>query len=328
MEKIIKLLLLTVVFLLVIGSCVSAENIRIGGIAADPRVEFYTKVAEGMKDSADELGVEITIQYSNNDIQEELRLAEFFISQNCNGIAVSAIDSIAITGVLNAGKKAGIPIGTIDAEPEELDLSSVVVISDNYAGGFSAAKLMREFLNNEGNILMTEWLFNCKALDDRIRGFREGLKGSNIKIVGTIQQDGTREDTLAKITPLLAKFPDDLSGIFCSQGDPAMGALAAVKAAGREDEITILSYDVESEVAAAIKQGSALKAGVTQFPYELGRRTVAELVKLIKADKRERSERLILVPVLPVVADNVDLLIESSVKFLDKYSNYYKDLQK
>jgi ribose transport system substrate-binding protein len=299
-------------------SSVYAATIKVGAMPADPKVAFFTRMAKGFRDAAKELGVQVDIQYPNRDIQEELRLTEAFIAAGMNGVIINTVDSKAVTGPLSKAKAAGVPMVAIDTVPDQLDLAVSTVTSDNYAGGVAAAKVMRKLLNDKGDVIMTEFQYRSIAMDDRYRGFRDGLKGSRIKIVDTLQQNGTREDTLAKISPMLAKYPN-LKGIFCSQGDPAIGALAAVDASKKSNSIVIVSYDIEDEVAAAIKRGSAIKGGVTQFPYEMGWRAMAELVKAIKG---ETPEKLVKIPVLPVTRDNVDLLMKDSTAFLQRYGNF------
>ncbi|MDD5016505.1 MAG: sugar ABC transporter substrate-binding protein [Eubacteriales bacterium] len=294
------------------------ETIKIGVIPIDPSVEFYTVMVEGYEDAAAELGVEITVQFSDNDIEAETRATETYIAQGYAGIVVNPIDSVAIAGPLQKALDAGLPMVLTDVAPEETEGATAIVTSDNYSGGYAAGEFMRELLNDEGEIIMTKYEFSSIAMDDRYDGFMDALEGSNITIVETIDQDGTREDTLSKITPLLTKYPD-LKGIFCSQGDPAIGALAAVDAAGLSDDIIIVSYDVESEVAEAIKQGSAIKGGVTQFPYAMGVLGVRQLVKAING---EPYEELIELPVVTVTQDNIDLLMEDSVEFLKQYGDF------
>ena len=78
------------------------------------------------------------------------------------------------------------------------------------------------------------------------------------------------------------------------------------------DQVTILSYDVESEVAEAIKQGSAIKGGVAQFPYVMGYEAVRQADRAIRG---EEYEKLIELPVLPVTKDNVQELIDDQAEF-------------
>ena len=321
MKKVIIILLALVLSISVMGGCgvsQKSQKITLGAIPQDPRVEFYTIMVDGYNNGAKELGVDLTVQYSNNDVQEETRLTEGYIAQGFSGIIVNPIDSVAIQGPLQKAKKANIFMVLTDVEPEgDLGATSIVT-SDNYSGGVAAGNMMKEMLKDGGEIIMTKFQFSSIAMDDRYQGFEDTIKDSNIKIVDTISQDGTREDTLAKISPMLTKYPN-LKGIFCSQGDPAIGVLAAVDAAGLSDKIVILSYDVESEVAEAIKQGSAIKGGVTQFPYAMGVLAVRQIVKAIRG---ESYEKLIKLPVVPVTKDSVDLLQKDSVAFLKQYGNY------
>jgi len=76
---------------------------------------------------------------------------------------------------------------------------------------------------------------------------------------------------------LLQGFPR-LAGIFGINDDSALGALAAVEAAGRK-EIVIVGYDGIPEARQAILRGSALKADVVQYPLEIGRITIETIAK-------------------------------------------------
>lgn len=292
-------------------------KITIGVIPQDPSVEFYTKMVEGYQDGGAEVGAEISVQYSKNDVSEETRLTEAYISQGASGVIINPIDSVAIAGPIQKALAQNVPIVLTDVTPEEeLDCASIVT-SDNYAGGKAAGEMMIDMIG-QGKIVMTKFKYSSIAMDDRYQGFEDALEGSNLDIVDTVEVDGTREDTLTKITPMLTKYPD-LAGIFCSQGDPAIGCLAAVEAAKMEESVTIISYDVESEVAEAIKEGSAIRGGVTQFPYVMGYEAVRQMAKAIAG---EPCEELIELPVIPVTQENVQELLDDSVEFLKNYGDY------
>ncbi|MBQ9942042.1 MAG: sugar ABC transporter substrate-binding protein [Christensenellaceae bacterium] len=318
MKRVLSLVLAVALCLIGIVGCGGAETITIGAIPQDPSVEFYTLMVEGYEAGAKEMGVELDVQYSNNSVEEETRLTEAFISQGSSGVIVNPIDSVAIAGPIQKAKNADKHIVLTDVTPEDDPGATAIVTSDNYSGGYAAGEMMMEMIPEGGKIIMTKFKFSSIAMDDRYNGFQDAIKGSNLVIVDTIDVDGTREDTLAKITPMLTKYPD-LAGIFCSQGDPAIGCLAAVDAANMSDQVTIISYDVESEVAEAIKQGSAIKGGVTQFPYVMGYEAVRQMVRAIRG---EEYEKLIELPVVPVTKDNVQELIDDSAAFLKKYGGY------
>jgi ABC-type sugar transport system substrate-binding protein len=260
-------------------------------------------------------GCQIDIQYTDRDLTKELSLTETYISQGFNGLVMNASDSAAITGCLTKANEAKVPMVSVDTTPDRTDLAASTVTSDNYSGGFAAGELMMQLLPDGGDIIMTKLSFSSVAMDLRYQGFEDAIKDSKINIIDTIEQDGTREDTLSKLTPLLSKY-DSLVGIYCTQGDPAIGALSAVNTAGLSDKIAIISYDVEDEVAAAIAGDTAIKGGVTQFPYVIGYMGVYQCLRAIQGLETEEVVKL---PVLAVTKENVEEFSSDSTAFLTKY---------
>lgn len=300
------------------GCGAGKEDIKIGAMPADSDISFFQQLAAGMEAAGEAYDVEVDIQYTGRSIEKELSLTETFISQGYSGMILETVDSSAITGCLQKAKESDIPMVAVDTVPDKTELAASTVTSDNYNGGFAAGELMKELLPDGGNVIMTKFNYSSVAMDDRYKGFEDAIEGSNITLVDSIEQDGTREDTVEKITPLLSKY-DDIAGIFCSQGDPAIGCLSAVTTAGMEDSVTILSYDIEDEVAAAIEQGSAIKGGVTQFPYAMGYMSVVECLKAING---EDTEEIVPIPVLSVTGDNIKEFREDPTAFLEKYGDY------
>ncbi len=291
------------------------SDIKIGAMPADASVGFFQSVAEGMEAAGEAFGCQIDLQYTDRDLNKEQSLTDTYISQGYNGLVMNASDSSAITGCLTKAKEAGVPMVSVDTTPERTDLAASTVTSDNYSGGYAAGELMKELLPNGGDIIMTKLNFASVAMDERYKGFEDAIEGSNINIIDTIEQDGTREDTLKKISPMLTKY-DSLVGIYCTQGDPALGALSAVDTAGLSDKITIVSYDVEDEVAKAIKSGTAIKGGVTQFPYAIGYLGVYQCLRAISGLE---AEEIVKLPVLPITQDNIDEFSADNIAFLAKY---------
>lgn len=317
MKKIVASLL-AIVMLVALGGCGEPasgdlSSLKIGAMPADASVGFFQSVAEGMEAAGETFGVEIDLQYTDRDLNKEQSLTDTYISQGYDGLVMNASDSAAITGCLTKAKDAGIPMVSVDTTPERTDLAASTVTSDNYAGGYAAGELMKELLPEGGDIIMTKLEFSSVAMDERYQGFEDAIEGSGINIIDTVEQDGTREDTLNKISPMLTKY-DSLVGIYCTQGDPALGALSAVDTAGLSDKITILSYDVEDEVAEAIKSGTAIKGGVTQFPYAIGYLGVYQCLRAIQGLETEEVMKL---PVLPITQDNIDEFMEDDIAFLE-----------
>ncbi|MFN3485312.1 MAG: substrate-binding domain-containing protein, partial [Planctomycetota bacterium] len=89
---------------------------------------------------------------------------------------------------------------------------------------------------------------------------------------GELDTDRTRPIAKSVAEDFLQRYPD-LNGIFGSNDDCALGALQAVRAAGRED-IVIVGFDATDEARSEILKGSPLKADAVQFPRKIGAKTM------------------------------------------------------
>jgi len=92
-----------------------------------------------------------------------------------------------------------------------------------------------------------------------------------------------------------------VDAIFGSNDDCALGALAALDAAGRTD-VLVVGYDATPEARTAIASGTLLKADAVQDPVEIGWRTM-EIVAQVLAG--EQVPAVVAVPVSLVTQDSL-----------------------
>ena len=124
------------------------------------------------------------------------------------------------------------------------------------------------------------------ALDDRVTGMLEGLKGLDVKIVGKGATNCTEELGISVAEDLLTKNPD-LKAIYAACGPPAAGAARAIKNAGTaNDKIVLVGFDFCCGEEEALKSGVE-DASVAQFPTKMAELGVDALVKSIRGEKVE-----------------------------------------
>lgn len=294
-------------------------KIKIGACPAASDVAFFVDLGKGFKAGAEKYGADVDVQYTERSIEREISLTDTYIAQGYNAVVMDTVDSAAVSGPAKKAADAGLLFACADTIPDEPNLMTISVSSDNERGGIECGKLMKKYLPQGGKIIMQTFDYSSRAMDGRYEGFKKEIEGSGLVIVEEVSCDGSREDFQNKITPILSKYPD-LVGIYCSQGDPAMGALTAVEGAGLQDQIKIIAFDVDAEIGDKIRNGSAIVAGVAQFPYEIGMRTIYELVQAWETGKV--THEVILLPILPVEKDTVDEFQKDSTAYLEKYSDY------
>lgn len=295
------------------------DTIKIGACPAASDVAFFVDLGKGFAAGADKYGANVDVQYTERSIEKEISLTDTYLAQGYNAVVMDTVDSSAVSGPAKRAADAGALFACADTIPDEPNLMTVSVSSDNELGGSEAGKLMKKYLPEGGKIIMQTFDYSSRTMDGRYDGFKKAIEGSGIEIVEEVSCNGSREDFQNKIAPILSKYPD-LTGIYCTQGDPAMGALTAVEGAGLQDKIKIVAFDVDAEIGDKIRNSSAIVAGVAQFPYEIGLRTIYELCKAWETGNI--THEVVLLPILAVEKDTVDEFQANSTAYLEKYSDY------
>jgi ABC-type sugar transport system substrate-binding protein len=120
-----------------------------------------------------------------SDMAEQARVIEDAISQNVNAIGVSCNDPDGCVDPINAAMDASIPTMTWDSDSPDSNRITYLGV-DNYTGGVAAANLLIEEMGTEGQVALLTGVPGAFNLEERIRGFKDGVAGTDIEIVTTV----------------------------------------------------------------------------------------------------------------------------------------------
>ncbi len=233
---------------------------------------FQLKLAEAARDRAIELGADATIYQAGGQtaVQKMVSIIEDLIVQKVDVILISPLDSKAVVPVFKQAKDAGIKIVCMDQTAEGSDFVTFIS-TDNYAAANLAAEYAKKVLGGKGNVLVIEGAPGSSVGDDRKNGFKENVvKGSEIKIVGSQSGFWANDKAMQAAENMLQANPQvDL--IFSCSDVMVGGILEAIKLAGREGQIKVISFDGSSFGINLIKEGKIV-ADVAQFPIKVGRK--------------------------------------------------------
>jgi len=126
---------------------------------------------------------------------------------------------------------------------------------------------MVEWLNGEGEVGISTFP-GPNHLVERIRGFKDGLAGSKVKVVATCNDEGKVAAAESAITAMLQAHPE-IDAVFAAHGNPGPGAVAAVKNVDKEGKIQIMGFDFGMPVVEGIDKGQ-IRGTVGQNPYLMG----------------------------------------------------------
>jgi len=244
---------------------VNAKTRRIGVTLLTMQHQFYQDLRAGMEEAAKQYGYELLVTAAEQNSTLQANQIDEFIVQQVDAIVVCPCDSHSVGASIAEANDAGIPVFTADiASMSSLGKVVTHVASDNKLGGRKAAELMVVAILTHPEVT---------SVMDRVAGFKEEIaKHADIEIVAELSTEGRRDKAVRVMEDLLQSEPD-LSGVFGINDDSALGALAAVEAAGRLERIKIVGYDATPEAREKIRTG-AIYGDVIQNPNQIGRLTV------------------------------------------------------
>jgi simple sugar transport system substrate-binding protein len=227
------------------------------GQASDP---YWSVVQNGVNQAAKDMGVQVEYQAPDTfDMVAMSQLIDAAVASQPDGIALSIPDADALGDSIKAGVDAGIPMISLDSGSDvAADLGMLTHVGQTeYEAGVGAGKRMGEAgvttalcVNQEvGNV----------ALDDRCRGFTDGLaeSGGTVELVEVKLNNPT--EAQARIEAALSTNPD-VNGILALGPTGAAPALEALRGTGQLGAIQLATFDLSPDVLDAIESGDILFA--------------------------------------------------------------------
>jgi len=175
---------------------------------------------------------------------------------------------------------------------------------DQVAAGRVAAEEMIKATGGEpGSVGIIVSQFTAPGSEQRRKGFIEGLEGSNLTVVGEgVEAQDSASNTFSAAQNYL-QSTDDLVGIYATAGGP-FGAAQAVAAAGKQDTVKVIGYDITAENVEALRDGS-MYGVIGQDAFGQGYNVAIELYNSIVSGD-EPAEVLQPAESPFVTADNLD----------------------
>jgi len=268
---------------------------------------FWRYLSKGVESVAKAKGYGFQALDSHNSPQTQLQNAQDAIAKGVAGIVISPTDSSTAPSVLTLAGRAGIPVVIGDIGTNSGDYASFI-ISNNYEGAKGVGEALAAALKAKGwesgsvgLITISQARKNGQA---RTKGFRDGLKagGWTGKEAGLQQMQSYTADETFKFTQDMLTANPDLRGLFVQTDQPAIGALRAIKAARRSDDILVAAFDGIPEFVDLLKTKQIVASGMQQ-PYLMGQKSGEALVAALTGGKVEKE---VSVPILVVTSENIE----------------------
>ena len=234
---------------------------------------FFKKEADTVKEIVEAAGGTALTPDPANDINQQVADITEFCARGVDAIIIDPIDSEGIKPALLEAQRAGIPVFIIDMEVTDTDLVNAFIESDNLLLGREAAKTLCEAMGGKGEVGVINFS-TIKCVRQRVQGLHEIIDESypDIEVVADIDAFGVVEDAQSIMETFLQSYPE-MNGVFAINSPTAQGAVAAIEAAGKAGEVSVVDIDGAQNDIDMIKAGQILSSPV-QFPAALAAKAV------------------------------------------------------
>jgi len=272
-RKYFVLVLVIVITTLLIGSfsgIVFAKEIKIGWSQRNLGCPYFVELHQYAIAEAEKCGAELYFLDATEDIAKQISDVEDLIAKKCDVIVIDPVDSVGSIPAVRAANKAGIPV-VIVADPLDLSKDPDVKVETTVIGGlyFEGAYLAGQYAakligNEKVNMVFINGPLGSQPGRDRITGFIAGMtmyqtEHFNTAYINVIAHGfgnwGTQSGLLA-MEDILSAHPK-VDVVVTANDAMALGALQAIKEAGRLNELKFLAAcsDAQKEALEIILKG-------------------------------------------------------------------------
>ena len=280
-----KIIVLALSLMLVVGlsAGAAAQDIKIGLAVSTLNNPFFVDLKDGAEAMAEEMGVEILTVDAQDDAASQLSSVEDLLIKQIDVLIVNPVDGNAVVSAITAANDAGVPVITVDRGAEGGDVASHIA-SDNVAGGEMAGDFIAEQLGEEGNVVELQGIPGTSAARDRGKGFNQAMdKYSGMEVIARQPAGFDRAEGMTVMENIL-QGNQNIDAVFAHNDNMALGAMEAIAAAGRSDEIMIVGFDAIDDAREAVKEGE-MAATVAQKPGLMGEMAVETAIKVVNGEE-------------------------------------------
>ncbi len=232
-------------------------------------IDYWKSCLKGFEDAAQILNVSVDYRGATQyDVHEEVTVLEQVIARKPAGIAVTAINSEALTATINKAVEAGIPVVLFDSDAPASKAYSFLA-TNNYSAGVTAAHKMAELIAKRGKVAIVT-LPNQLNHQDRMKGFKDTIAKEypDIQVVAVADGKGDQLVSRKAALNILQQYPD-LAGIFNTDAVGGVGVGEAVTYYKKNTNVKIIGFDTDKGTLDMVKQG-VISATLAQGTWNMG----------------------------------------------------------
>lgn len=232
------------------GQKVDLKNAVVGFSQSEKEANpFRIAETQSIKDEAAKVGVkQLLTTNANSQLSKQISDIQDMINQGAQALIVAPLNSDGLEPALAAARAKKIPVLTIDRKVNSKPCEDYVAfLGSNFVEqGERAAAEMAKALDNKGKVAILLGSSGNNVTTDRTNGFVDKLKeiAPDIEIVAQQTGEFTREKGQQVMEQIIQAQPD-ITGVYAENDEMGLGALVALKSAGKTPgtDVQVVSID-------------------------------------------------------------------------------------
>ena len=206
-----------------------------------------------------------------NDLQDLVAINQI------DALVILPFESDPLTGPVAEVKNQGVFVTVVDRGLTDPSIQDLYVAGDNPGLGRVSGEYMVEALGGEGNIVVLRGI--PTVIDtQRFDAFMEAIEGSNITVLDNAYANWNRDDGFEVMQDFLSRF-ESIDAVWAQDDDIAVGVLAAIEQAGRDDIQFVIGGAGMKEMIKRVMDGDSMIPVDVLYPPAMIA-TAAELTAL------------------------------------------------
>jgi ribose transport system substrate-binding protein len=248
--------------------------------------EQFDLVSNGIKDET--------------DTSSQIRIVEQMIVSQVDAIVIAPADSKALVPVIKKAMDAGIKVVNIDNRLDQDVLRSKqldvpFVGPDNRKGARLVGEHLAKQLKSGDEVGIIEGVSTTFNAQQRTAGFKDAMEAAGMKIIG-IQSGAWEIDKGNAVASAMLNEHPNLKALLAGNDSMALGAVSAVRAAGKKGQVLVVGYDNINAIKPMLKDGRVL-ATADQYAAKQAVFGIDAALKLLKNESTGAVDGVIETPV-------------------------------
>jgi len=274
-------------------------------IVTDPANPYWLTEGKVAEATAIELGYTANVSAHKADTNTESTLIDTAITNKSAAIILDPANADGSVGAVKKAVDAGIPVFLVNAEINKEGLAKAQLVSNNAQGAAIGAQQWVEMVGDKGKYVE---LFGNPADNNaatRSNGYETVLtQYPDLKKAAQEVANWDRTQGYQKMQSMLQANPD-IVGVISGNDEMALGAIAALKEAGKLSQVKVGGFDGSPDAVQAVKSGE-MQYTVLQPVAVFSAEAVKQADKFIKSGSTGAATEKQLFDCALITKDNVD----------------------